>query len=82
MSLDARYILSYDSHRYVEPTPLQIDYEFLKNKFGGELLIFNNGDSIYWDKPKYTLPLEDIDLIRADQILERRDGELWKIIKG
>ncbi len=51
MSSDARYILVYDVHGYLNKTPMQIDKEFLQDKFGGYFQFFNDGYSLFWDKP-------------------------------
>lgn len=80
MSLDARYILAYENLGYVEPTPMDIDKKFLEDKYGGKVE-FVESCTLYWDKPKYTLSEEDIGNLLADQILERRDCELWRIVK-
>lgn len=81
MSLDARYIFSYDALCYVEPTPMERDIYYLKEKYGGEFIYIGN-ETIFWDKPKYTLDQDELKILYADQILERKDCELWKIIKG
>jgi hypothetical protein len=80
MSLDARYILVYDNLDYLEPTPMERDKKFLEDNFGGEVE-FMECCTLFWDKPKYILSQEDIDSLQADQVLERRDGELWDIVK-
>lgn len=81
MSLDANYILSYDRHDYIEPTPMQQDMKFLKEEFGGEFTIFDFGCSIFWEKPKYTLHKETIDALMADRVLEKKDCDQWEIVK-
>jgi hypothetical protein len=81
VSLDANYILVYEILPYIPPTPMQKDINYLKEKYGGVFETISEG-SIYWEKPKYTLPLEEISNLMADQILERKDCELWKVIKG
>lgn len=81
MSLDARYILSYDNLPYVETSPIVKDMSYLNDKFGGEFIIFDSGNSVFWDKPKYTLSPEDIENLMADQVLEKKDCELWSILK-
>ncbi len=81
MSLDANYILSYERLPYKEPTPMQKDVEYLKEKFGGEFIFFDYGSSIFWIKPKYTLCPEEFENLMADQILEKKDCELWEIVK-
>lgn len=81
MSLDANYILSYDNQNYVSPTPMQIDKMFLKDKYGGYFMPFEDGYSVYWEKPKYTLLEEDLSNLLADRVLEKRDCEQWEIIK-
>lgn len=80
MSLDADYIFSYYVHNYVEPTPMQKDIDYLKDKCGGYFEIIADG-SVYWNKPKYTLSREEFINLNADQILERKDCELWEIVK-
>lgn len=81
MSLDASYILSYDNLHYLEPTPMQKDIEYLKKEYGGAFTVFDHGNSIFWEKPKYTLLPEEFKKLMADQILEKRDGDLWTIVK-
>jgi hypothetical protein len=81
MSTDARYILAYDVLSYLEPTPMQRDKDFLEEEYGGYFEFFNNGYSLYWDKPKYLLDRDVLQFLCADQIIERRDCELWEIIK-
>lgn len=81
MSLDASYILVYDVLGYVEPHPAHIDYLYLYEEYGGYFNFFNHGYSVYWEKPKYLLPREDLEKLLADQVLERKDGERWEIIK-
>ena len=80
MSTDAIYILAYNGLNYFEPTPMRRDMNYLKDKFGG-LFSEISDCSILWDKPKYTLPTEELQNLLADQVLERRDCELWEIIK-
>jgi hypothetical protein len=80
MSLDARYIFVYDVQGYVGKSPMDIDKDYLKEKFGGEFE-YIDGYSVFLNKPKYTLLPHEIDNLHADQVLERQDGELWKIIK-
>jgi hypothetical protein len=80
MSLDANYILVYDNLPYAIPTPMEKDIQYLRDKFGGEF-IYIDSTSIFWEKPKYTLLMDEYSKLHADQILERRDCELWKIIK-
>lgn len=82
MSLDASYILVYDKHSYSHPLPMDEDKEFLLNEYGGDFQEFDHGFSIYWEKPKYTLPRDEIKNLYADQILERKDGEIWVNIKS
>ena len=77
MSLDANYILFYENFDYSNPTPMQRDKEYLENKFGGCFFEFGCY-LIYWEKPKYTLLKEEIKNLLAHQILEKKDGELWK----
>jgi hypothetical protein len=73
-------LLSYDALPYASPAPMERDIHYLQYKYGGH---FEYVDSftIYWDKPKYVLPYDEFDILLADQILEKRDCELWKIIK-
>lgn len=80
MSLDAKYLLVYDNHDYGQLTPMEKDIAYLKIKYGGvfEYIDYSN---VYWDKPKYTLSHEEINNLSADQILERKNCELWEIIK-
>jgi hypothetical protein len=79
MSLDAVYILSYYNLGYIEPTPMQIDVRYLEENFGGKCE-YIDCSTIYYDKPKYTLLPEQIEKLLADQILERKDCELWTIL--
>lgn len=81
MSLDACYIFSYDCLPYCNPTPMDIDEKFLQDKYGGYFLSFDNGCSLYWDKPKYTLEEEDLSNLLADRVLEKKDCQQWEIIK-
>ncbi len=80
MSLDANYLLVYENLHYIEPLPQALDMRYLKDKYGGHFS-FVQPTTMYWEKPKYTLLPEDIASLAADQVLERRDCELWKIIK-
>ncbi len=80
MSYDARYIFVYDDLGYLPPTPMEKDIEYLKEKYGGEFIRFEE-TSTFWDKPKYTLLDEELEKLLADQVLERGDGEIWEIIK-
>ena len=80
MSLDADYILVYDNLGYVPPTPMVMDTMQLQEKYGG-CFQWVTETTIYWHKPKYTLPPEEVVKLYADQVLERKDCELWKIIK-
>lgn len=80
MSLDAVYILVYEVHGYLPPTPMDKDRNYLKDKYGGSFLNLD-GFSLFWDKPKYTLLRDELKNLFADQVLERKDLELWKIIK-
>ena len=80
MSLDARYLLVYEDLPYIKPTPMDKDIEYLKEKYGGEFDIIRYS-TIHWDKPKYTLPRDEFKNLNADQIIERKDCELWEIIK-
>lgn len=79
MSLDARYILVYDSLYDEKTHPRHKDIKFLEEKYGGEFVIFDNGNSVFWDKPKHTLLPEEIKRLNADQVLEKKDCELWEI---
>lgn len=79
MSLDARYILVYET--VYEGQPWHEDIKYLSEKYGGEFTFFNGCRSIFWDKPKHTLSEEEFKKLFADQILERRDCELWDIVK-
>jgi hypothetical protein len=80
MSTDAHYIFCYEELPYVKPTPMEKDIIYLKENHGG---FFQNitETTIYWEKPKYTLMDNEFKNLMADQILERRDCELWKIIR-
>lgn len=80
MSADGEYILYYDNLPYVEPTPMELDSRFLNDTFGGQIERINC-HCIYYNKPKYLLSDEDIINLNADQILESRNGEIWKIVK-
>ena len=80
MSLDARYILCYENLPYIEH-PREKDIKFLNEKYGGYFDVFDCGNSVYWDKPKHTLPSEEIESLLAGRILEKRDCELWEIVK-
>lgn len=78
MSLDARYILHYECQSYIKPTPMEKDIAYLKEKFGGDFIEIGWEFDIFWDKPKYTLLEEDLKPLYADQVLECRDGGIWK----
>lgn len=80
MSLDARYIFSYDHLGYSGKTRMEKDTEYLKEKFGGEFEIIYPCN-VVWDKPKHTLLESEFELLQADHILEKLDMELWRIIK-
>lgn len=80
MSLDANYLLCYENLHYVKPSPMEKDIDYLHEKYGGSFRTITE-TTIYWAKPKYTLPLDEISNLHADQILERKDCELWEIIK-
>lgn len=80
MSLDARYLLVYDDLGYVGETPMEKDIHYLQSNYGGSFEYIEYS-SIYWDKPKYTLPKSELEKLYADQVLERKDCELWKIVK-
>ena len=80
MSLDAQYLLAYDCLPYAKPTPMEKDIEFLENEYGGKVEYLTS-DTLFWDKPKYTLHEDDLKKLKADQIMERKDCELWVIIK-
>lgn len=80
MSLDAKYLLIYYNLPYVSPPPMALDIDYLTSKYGGNVNYIES-TTIYWDKPKYTLLPEDIANLYADQVLERKDGDLWEIIK-
>jgi hypothetical protein len=79
VSLDAKYLFCYEPFLYLEHPKLN-DIAYLRDKYGGEFIEVDL-DTIYWDKPKFTLPETDISNLMADQILERKDCELWEIIK-
>jgi hypothetical protein len=81
MSLDAKYILSYENLYEEKRHPRNKDIEYLKHKYGGEFIIFDYGNSVYWDKPKHTLSPEYINYLSVDQLLEKKDCELWEIVK-
>lgn len=80
MSLDANYLLIYDNLPYIKPTPMEKDIQYLKEKYGGHFECIECS-TVYWEKPKYILLPEEYENLMADQILERRNGELWGIIK-
>jgi hypothetical protein len=80
MSTDGRYMLVYENLGYLKPTPMEKDEEYLKEKYGGEFTKIQCS-TIFWDKPKYLLPHEELKNLHAVQILERQDCELWEIIK-
>lgn len=80
MSLDARYILSYEPLPYMDPTPMSIDIDYLSKKYGGYFFSVED-TTIYWNKPKHLLCPEEFNILGCDQILERRDGEMWELVK-
>lgn len=80
MSLDACYIFVYNVLPYAGKTPMEIDISYLRDKYGG-YFSFVDGTTVYWGKPKYTLLRDEFKNLMADQILERKECELWEIIK-
>lgn len=80
MILDARYIFVYENLPYLSPTPMEKDKEYLEKEHGGYFEKIDHS-TLYWDKPKYLLTQDDFDKLLADQILERKDCELWRIIR-
>lgn len=80
MSTDAQYILDYEVNSYLKPTPMEIDKKFLEDKYGGEVE-FITSFCLFWDNPKYTLLPDDVSLLMADRVLEKRSCDLFEIIK-
>lgn len=80
MSTDAQYILCYYNLGYLDPTPMKLDVDLLKEKYGGYFETITK-TTIFWDKPKHTLLTEEIRKLHADQVLERKSCELWEIVK-
>lgn len=78
MSLDAVYLLIYESLPYISPTPMEKDIQYLKNKYGGEFNDIDDRNTICWIKPKHKLPTKEYKKLHADQLFEREDCELWK----
>jgi len=81
MSLDARYILCYEKLYDEDCHPRKKDIQYLSEKYGGYFEVCDFGSSVFWDKPKHLLPVEEIKSLLADMVLERRDCELWEIVK-
>jgi len=81
MSSDGYYLLAYDIHGYLEPTPQKRDIRFLEETYGGECQRITEYLT-YWEKPKYCLLPEVIDQLHADQVIERINADDWKIVKG
>ncbi len=79
MSLDAEYIFHYDSLPINYKDMMNKDINYLKDKYGGCFVEFST--NFYWEKPKYTLLPEEIKNLHSDQILQKKDMELWEIIK-
>lgn len=77
MSLDAVYILYYSDNREIF---MEEDIKYLKEEYGGHFETLTGG-SIFWIKPKHTLADHELEILQADQILERKDFESWEIIK-
>lgn len=86
MSADGRYILKYDVQDYKEPTPMQKDIKYLTEKYGGKIhqmyddINYLAEYELFYEKPKYKLIPEDIQELKADQILESVQGENWEDI--
>jgi len=79
MSTDAEYLLVYDSVYDEKDHPRHGDIQYLKEKYGG-IFIQLGCSTVYWDKPKHRL-YEEIEYLKAEQILERIQCEFWTIIK-
>lgn len=82
MSLDARYILRYDCHEYIPPTPMEKDRKYLEENFGGKCEQIGWEFDVFYDKPKHTLLPEQIAALHADQILEYTDCDKWRDVTG
>ena len=80
MSTDAIYILDYTILGYISPTPMEKDIEYLEKKYGGAVN-YIDCCTICWHKPKYTLLPEEYENLLADRVLEKRDCELFEVVK-
>jgi len=80
MSSDARYLFIYESLPYESPSPIELDIEYLSEKYGGIFTDIDGRFSIFWDKPKYTLSRREFLKLNCDQIFERKDCELWELV--
>ena len=81
MSSDSYYLLSYDIQSYTEPTPQKKDIRFLEENYGGKCERVTEYLT-YWEKPKYCLLPEVIERLYAEQVIERINADIWKIVKG
>lgn len=81
MNENVHYIFAYSKESFVHGTPMFHDLQFLKNKNVGIFEIISNGYSLCWSGVEKPLVSEEIKHLRAAQIMERKEGELWKIIK-
>lgn len=82
MSRDGTYILKYDSQAYIKPTPMELDKEtILEQNPNVEFLDLDNHWIIYFEMPKYTLLLETVKKLKADQVFESCDGDDFVQIK-
>lgn len=79
MTHGSKYIFSYEQaiHR-IDYHLMQLDIDYLTIKHGRYVLRFDL-NSFFYDIPEGTLDADDIFNIGAQQILERKDGDIWRI---
>lgn len=76
MSRDGRYILSYEYQSYTSPTPMDKDKAtVLSQEPNVRFVELDNGFTIYFEMPKYTLLRSTVDKLRADKVFEACDGD-------
>lgn len=79
MSRDGTYILSYEHQWYTHPTPMELDKDIIKSQSPEvEFNNLDNGFTIHFEMPKYTLLNSTRTKLKADVILESVDGGVYK----
>lgn len=83
MSEDGAYILRYQFgndpriERFPDgETAFEKDKKYIESKHGGELVQIDNYNW-YYQKPKYRLTDEDLEQVKADQVLESTSSKEW-----